>query len=244
MTRLRHRPDLRELLDEPTVDRATLERNLQDIRRINRWLGWTRTMTRAVARELSRDARRPWSLLDVATGSADLPLAVARWARRRGEQPRLIALDLSAAVLSSAAAHLSAHGTVALVRGDALRLPFRDASIDVVTCALTLHHFTPTQAADLLRELARVTGGALVLSDLERGWTGYAGARLLWFVTRNPMTRHDAPVSVLRAYTAAELRALARAAGLTGARVTRQFPMRLALTWGRAEAHAGSRPGD
>lgn len=244
MTWLRHRAGLRELLDEPTVDRATLERNLQDLRRINRWLGWTRTMTRAVARELARDARRPWSLLDVATGSADLPLAVARWAARRGEQPRLIALDLSAAVLSAAAAYLGGHGTVALARGDALRLPFRDASIDVVTCALTLHHFPPTQAVDLLRELGRVSGGALVLSDLERGWTAHAGARLLWFVTRNPMTRHDAPVSVLRAYTAAELRALAHAAGLDGARVSRQFPMRLTLTWRRAEACATRRPGD
>lgn len=244
MTRLRQRAGLRELLDEPTVDRATLERNLQDIRRLNRWLGWTGAMTRTVARELGRDAKHPWSLLDVATGSADLPLAVARWARWRGERPRLIALDRSAAVLASAAVHLGSCGTVTLVRGDALRLPFRDASIDVVTCALTLHHFSPAEAVDVLREMGRVTGGALLLGDLERGWAGYAGARLLWFVTRNPMTRHDAPVSVLRAYTAAEVRELAQAAGLTGARVTRQFPMRLTLIWRRAEAQSGSRPGD
>lgn len=244
MTRLRHREDLRELLDQPTVERATLEQNLRDIRRINRWLGWSRAMTRAVARELGCDVNGAWSLLDVATGSADLPLAVARWAHRRGARPRLIGLDLTAAVLVSAAAHLGARRAVALVRGDALRLPFRDASIDLVTCALTLHHFAPREAVDLLRELARVTRRAVVLSDLERGWAGYAGARLLRFATRNPMTRHDAPASVLRAYTAAELRALAQAAGLTGARVRRQFPMRLTLTWRRAEASPESRSGD
>jgi hypothetical protein len=72
---------------------------------------------------------------------------------------------------------------------------------------------------------------ALVVSDLERCWPGYLGARLLARALRNPMTRHDAPASVRRAYAPAELRRLAAAAGLRGARVARRFPFRLVLVW-------------
>ena len=45
------------------------------------------------------------------------------------------------------------------------------------------------------------------------------------------MTHHDAPISVLRAYTAEELRRLAAEAGLCGARVVRRFPFRIVLVW-------------
>lgn len=232
--RLAHRADLRELLDDAPALGHELEQNLRDIRRINRWLGWNRATVRELGRQLCACDGARWSLIDVATGSGDLPLAIERWAFRRGHQPLIVANDLSEAVLVSAARQVGRGHRVALLRADGLRLPLRDASIDVVTCALALHHFAPAGAIELLRELGRVTRRALVLSDLERCWSGYIGARLLGLLTRNRMTRHDAPVSVRRAYTAPELRTLARAAGLAGARVCRRFPARLVLTWRRA----------
>lgn len=228
-TRLAHRPDLRELLDAPEPDPVTLERNLRDIRRINRLLGWTGAPRRELATVTGGPGWDRFTLLDVATGSADIPLALARWARQQGKDARIVAGDLHAGVLATAARQVA--GAIALVRFDALRAPFPDRAVDVVTCSLALHHFAPTDAVALLGELGRVTRRALIVSDLERSWPGYLAARLLTLFLRNRMTHHDAPVSVLRAYTAGELRALARAAGLHGARVSRHFPFRLALTW-------------
>ena len=230
-TRLAHRPNLTELLDAPSPDPATLGRNLGDIRLINRALGWTA----AVVRELSvLTARHNWpafTLLDVATGSADIPLAVLRWARRRNLRIAALAGDLNAAVLAVAARQAAHDPDLALVRFDALRAPFADRAVDVVTCSLTLHHFAPPDAVALLRELGRVARRALIVGDLERSWPAYLAARLLVVALRNRMTHHDAPVSVLRAYTAEELHRLAAEAGLHGARVTRRFPFRLELVW-------------
>ncbi|MDP9373698.1 MAG: methyltransferase domain-containing protein, partial [Chloroflexota bacterium] len=148
---------------------------------------------------------------------------------------RALAGDLSREVLAAARGQVGARATdagpVALLCFDALRAPFADRSVDVVTCSLALHHFPPDAARTVLRELGRVTRRALIVSDLERCWPGYLGARLLAAILRNPMTHHDAPVSVLRAYTAPELRRLAAEAGLTGARVVRRFPFRLVLVW-------------
>jgi ubiquinone/menaquinone biosynthesis C-methylase UbiE len=110
-------------------------------------------------------------------------------------------------------------------------LPFPDRSVDLVTCSLALHHLGPEEAVAALRELGRVTRQSLIVSDLARGRLAYLGARLLAIPFRNPLTRHDAAVSVLRAYTCAELDALARAAGLEGASVRARFPFRLTLNW-------------
>ena len=73
--------------------------------------------------------------------------------------------------------------------------------------------------------------GARSFSELERAWPNYLGAKLLaatlWH--RNPATRHDAPVSVRRAFTTAELLDIARDAGCRDARVFRHFFYRLVL---------------
>ncbi|MGN6674564.1 MAG: methyltransferase domain-containing protein [Thermomicrobiales bacterium] len=231
-TSLRHRPDLTELLDAPAPDQGTLGANLRDIRLINRWLGWTGAMAREAGAVMARLQLREATLLDVATGSGDIPLAVARQGARRGLAIHAIGGDISRSVLAAARAVTP----LDLVCFDAAHAPFADASMDIVTCSLALHHFPPDAAVTVLRELGRITRRALIVSDLERSWPGYLGARLLVTLLRNPMTHHDAPVSVLRAYTRAELRALAHTAGLTGARVTSRFPFRLLLEWPSGQA--------
>jgi hypothetical protein len=63
--------------------------------------------------------------------------------------------------------------------------------------------------------MARVARDAVVINDLDRGWRWLAGAWLMTrLLTRNKYTRHDAPLSVRRAYTADEVVGLARRAGL------------------------------
>ena len=60
------------------------------------------------------------------------------------------------------------------------------------------------------------------MNDLIRSRPAYW---LVWLATRlwarSRMSRHDGPLSVLRAYTPAELLALARQAGVAGIRIIR-----------------------
>jgi len=229
---LRARDDaIRELLDGPVHDTQMLAQNLRDIRRINRLLGWTRTASAAVLALATTAGRHDFTLLDVATGSADIPRAIARRARHAHRQVAITAVDASPHVLSIAARHCANEPAIRLDRQNALALSYPDQRFDIALCTLALHHFSPNDAVTVLRELYRVAAVGIVVCDLERSWPAYAGARLLTSILmRNPLTRHDAPASVRRAYRRDELRALAAHAGLPHVQITPRFPFRLILT--------------
>ena len=228
--------DVREWLDEPEIQTEALRRNLRDLRRINSMLGWKQLAVRAVARTVRASGLRSVTLLDVASGSADIPLATCRWARQAGMPVRIVATDVSPGVVAAARAYLAGAPDVTVEEQNALALTFPDMSFDIALCTLALHHFAPGDAVTLLRELGRVARHTLVF-DLERSPLAYVGALLL---TRLPgmhaMTRHDAPASVRRAYTAPELRGLAWRAGLRDAKISVRFPFRLALEAGEFRA--------
>lgn len=222
-----------ELLDRlgDAAHATELAGNLRDIRRANRWLGGTRAVLSALAPLLAaHDRAEPVTILDVATGSADIPVAVSEWAERDGRDVRIVASDLQPAVLAVARA-AERPERIFIQRADARDLPFPDRAFDIVTLSLALHHFDQRDAPRVLQEMSRVGRRALIVNDLERSRPGLAGAWLFGHLaTTNRMTRNDAPLSVRRAYTRAEALALAHTAGWHGAHVRSVVPCRYLLT--------------
>ena len=220
-------------MDAPDVDPHELRGALDHVAQVNRWLGGRRALLRHLPWALAGGGGR---ILDVGTGSADLPLAAAGWGRRHRHALRITAVDLHAATLRVARERTLRHPEVQVARADGLALPFRDGAFDAAILSMTLHHMDGPDLTAILAELGRAArGGRVLVGELERSLPNYLGARLMAATVwrRNPVTRHDGPVSVLRAFTAEELVELARAAGLRRPTVHRHFFYRLVL---RAEA--------
>lgn len=216
------RSDASELLDAIDHDPDELAANFRDIRRVNRLLGGTSTVLRHLPTLLARaPAGRTVTVLDLATGAADIPLAIHRWATKRGLPVSIVASDASDEILAIAREQIAGGRAITLARYDARAVPLPDRSVDVVLCSLSLHHFGPDDAVRVLREMDRLARVGFILNDLRRSRPGYvaawAAARL---TTRNRLTRNDAPLSVLRAYTPAELDGLLCRAGVAGATIS------------------------
>jgi len=206
-----------ELLDGPLDDEAALRGNLRDLTRLNRWLGGTRASRRALDRLLS-GRTVPHTVLDVGTGAADIPLALLGAASRSGGRLHVTGVDSRQEVLDAARAvdpRIDRTPDLVLALSDGRLLPWPDRSFDVVHASLLVHHLEPPDALAFLREAARIARLGVVVNDLVRARRHLFVARLLLpLVTRNRFTRHDAPLSVRRAYTRMELRALLAGAAL------------------------------
>ena len=191
--------------------------NLADLVRINRWFGGHRVIRQSFER---MEPPERFTVLDVGAASGDNGRAI----RAGFPGARVTSLDLQPRNLALADAPR--------VVGDAFALPFAPASFDYVFCSLFLHHFEDAAVVELLRAFARLARRGVIVTDLER----HALAAAFLPATRRlfgwqHITLHDGPISVRAAFTACELRELARQAGLLRADVRRHLPwFRLSLT--------------
>ena len=84
-----------ELMDGADYTAAELIENLADLRRVNRYLGGQRALTRHLFPMIEAAGLRRVRLLDVGAGSADIPAQIVSWARSRGIEVEFVALDLN-----------------------------------------------------------------------------------------------------------------------------------------------------
>jgi len=214
------RIDVSELIDDANQPYADLRASMRDVRRVNRFLGGTSAAARQTGRWLRAERAvsqtgRTITFLDVATGTCDIPEAVLYQARRAGVNVRIAGLDYSAPILRCARERVADKTDLRLLRADAFRLPFADASFDYVLCSLAFHHFSPEQCVTALHEMERVARRGWLVNDLRRAWSAWALIRIVMALAgANRLTHHDAPASVLRAYTPAEMLEMARQIGL------------------------------
>lgn len=214
---MRRLADTPELLDGPLDDLVALAANLRDLRRINRLLGGTRLSRQALG-ALVGQRTEPLTLLDVGTGAADIPASLVTRPLPDGPRLTVTAIDSRAEVLAAAIAgraDLASLDGLHLAIGDGRALQDPDGSHDVVHASLVLHHLEPDDAIRFLGEMSRVARLGVIVNDLARSRLAWMGAWLLGHVlTGNRLTRHDAPLSVRRAYTPQEMRSLMTEAGL------------------------------
>ena len=210
----RHRSYEPEIMDDLHHSASEFADAYRELEIINRRLGGIR----AIERFLPTAKENPELLiLDVAAGACDISEALIR-----KRACRIVVLDLNARGLKLAAKALP-------VVGDALDLPFRDGVFDVVMASLFFHHLSNDDCVRVLRQMWRIARRRVIVNDLNRAGLAYFSIRLLTrFFSKSRMVRHDAPLSVRRAFRSSELSEIARRAEIP-ARVYRSFPYRLVL---------------
>ena len=225
LTPLERDADAVEMMDRPSSF-GELAGAFRAITQLNRFFGGRRLTLRHVGRLLAAlPADKLVTVLDVGAGAADIPVALVRWARRAGRRIRVLALDRDGVTLTYARGYAAAYPEITTVQGDALALPVRPGSVDVVISAMTLHHLQPEEAVRYLAEIDAASRIGWLVNDLVRGRVAH---RLVWAATRvfsrNAMARHDGPLSILRSYTPPEVVALCEKAGLFDVTVV-HYPM-------------------
>lgn len=215
-----------ELLDDPEVSPALMNRSMSDVARANVLFGGRRAAI-AELRPVLQGLGRTASLLDVGTGCGDIPAAAKLVARRLGLNLWTVGFDLSLPLVSE-----NRESNDVVARGDALRLPFKDKSVDVVMASQMLHHFQFDDAVAVVLEMNRVARERAIISDLRRSVFAAAGIWAASFpLGFHPVSRHDGVVSVMRGFVPDELTKIVKTAAGIEPDVRHRLGFRLTASW-------------
>ncbi len=214
-------------MDDETVDYDTFRGCLRDLAKVNvvtlahrPTLAWLE----ALRRTGRLDVGRPVEIVDAGSGYGDLLRAIERWAKRHGVAVRLTGVDLNP---WSAKAAAEAGGDIVWATGDVLAY---EGACDLVVSSLFTHHLTEDQNVGFLQWTERTANIGWFVNDLHRHLFPFYGFRLLaWVMRWHPFVGHDGPISIARAFTAADWRGLLARADVSGAQVLWRFPFRLCV---------------
>jgi ubiquinone/menaquinone biosynthesis C-methylase UbiE len=223
-----------EWMDEADVDPEELRQSLEFIRRVNSLLGYTRA-TLSHLKRFSRSWKKGEriDILDLATGSADIPRAILKWAAKEGHHVRIVGVDRHPVTVREAEEG-GRDERLSIVQGDVFNLPFEAGSFDYVLTAMFLHHLDDAEVVRVLRTMGEVARRGVVVADLLRHYRAYAWVSLLTRFSI-PMVRHDARVSVGQAFIKKEVIRLRDEAGINFAQYYRHFGHRFVLSGEKAD---------
>lgn len=223
-----------ELLDEDAGTPREIADSLADLRTINRYFGGVHTMKELLLKVARSRQLGKLSWLDVGGGRGDLAVLAGQSLSQDGIELQPVMLDrelshLAAASSANGFAASSKNGSYPLVGGDALALPFKENSFDVVGSCLFIHHLEPQQVVQFVNEGLRVARHAVLINDLVRHPLHVALAYAGYTFYRSRITRHDSVASVRRAYTTAEIKEMLGRTSASRVDVATYFPFRMGV---------------
>jgi SAM-dependent methyltransferase len=198
-------------MDRPQPISPELFSDLRNLRALNRYFGSYRLIRHFLRRWLRpNDNLR---ILDLATGSGDIPRLVVEFGRTIGAKIEIDAVDFQPSTIEIARQLSGGFPEIRYHCADILQFG-QERSYAIVLCSLALHHFSEDKAMALLRRCRALSQEKVLVPDLCRGWFAKVGVDLLTATSfREPMTRNDARASAARAFSFQELDRLARDAG-------------------------------
>jgi len=219
-----------EIMDDPSLPTEDHLLALKGLARLNRASGIEPSMFRRIRRFLHDRPDRRLRVLDVASGSGDVPIAWVRRANREGWKLDLTLLDNRQTACDEQQRRAREMGvTVRSIERDCLANPL-PTGFDVVTCSLFFHHLENTQVFKLLQAMQVASCGGLVLCDLERSRVNLELVRIASrLLTTSPVVHYDAITSVRAAFTVNEFNTLASSALGRPFQIRRVFPCRFVL---------------
>jgi len=214
-----------ELLDSDAGTPREIQDSLADLRTINRYFGGLHTMTELLSDVASNRQLKKLSWLDVAGGNGELTNFASESLRSQG-------IEVQPVLLDRMPSHLN--GRYPAVAGDALALPFKENSFDVVGSCLFVHHLEPPDVVRFVNEALRVARHAVLINDLIRHRLHVALAYAGFALYRSRLTRHDAVASVRRAFTVEEIKTMLQQTEAVKVEIKTFLPFRMgAIAWKR-----------
>ena len=213
-----------EILDGADLDPREVALSLADLCTVNRLFGGIRTSEKLFRRVLAATRLSEFSVLDIGSGTGDVPLAIADRLRRDN-------ITMAVTLFDQHENHLprlnGADPLLHTMTGDALHLPFVENWFDVVSTSLFTHHLEPDQVRQFAKQALRTARHAVIINDLVRSPMHYFLLNFWRPFFRTRVSYLDGRTSVRRAYTPDEMEDML--SGLGRVEISRHFFYRMGV---------------
>lgn len=226
-----------EMMDRGAVGFEDFHKHLRELEIVNVCTLAYRPTLHWLKKALSGDkSRQPVSILDIGSGGGGMLQKIWKWARRSGRKTNLTGVDLNPWSKKSAERVTPPDAPIQYETCDIFSFD-PDRHVDFIISSLFTHHLTDNEVVKFLRWMDRHATQGWFINDLHRHPLPFFlirhATRLLGF---GPMVQHDGPISVARAFTAADWRRLVAEAGIPGERIRINwfFPFRYCVAGRKA----------
>ncbi|MBX3709965.1 MAG: methyltransferase domain-containing protein [Gammaproteobacteria bacterium] len=215
----KHRSDKKEIMDDFLLQSDELKKNLDELDIYNRWLGGKQVLISSlnyIYRAYPNHFKNKKIIIgDLGCGSGDLLRAMDKWVQRKKISAELIGVDANQFMINYGIEKSSAHQNIQYKMLDIFSNEFAKIQFDIICLNNICHHFNDEEFIHLLKQLAKQTQLAIIVNDLHRHWFSYFAIKGITTVLPfSYLSRHDGPLSVLRAFTKQELVHILREAHL------------------------------
>ncbi len=200
-----------EFLDRPDCDPALAAASYRFMELVNSHFGGIRLVRRFLAAEtVGRRVVTPLRILDIGSGSCDIPCALSQWARTRDLPLHFTCLDMADQAVDMARRQLARarDSSMTLLQEDVFTHEPAEP-YDCAVASMCCHHFSDAKILAFIQRLRGFVRDSVLINDLRRSPMAALAARLLLAGTCAPAgVRHDALLSIRRGFRVHELRSL------------------------------------
>jgi len=206
----------KELMDDFSLRDKKIYRAYKELHTINKFLGGNSVTAEGIQYFKKRINDR-LKILDVGGGISDILYDL----KNSDADVSVYSLDLNRFACNYQK-QLSSNNKV--ICADALKLPVKDRSFDLIHSSLFLHHLNDNEIILLLRNLIQIVTGGIIINDLRRNVLAYTGIRILTIIfSKSKFVKYDGPLSVRRSFTKQELKNLFVKAGIDNYIIRRKW---------------------
>ncbi|MFO7963923.1 MAG: methyltransferase type 12 [Desulfobacterales bacterium] len=197
-----------EGMDHPEFRRISAEQSFRFIGFVNRFLGGTRIVRRFVSSQIARTPEdRILRILDIGSGSCDIPISVCRWAEKKGHSIHFTCVENGRHAFRIGSEKVAGTNLPIEMIQDDIFNHFPEKAYDCAVGSMFFHHLSEAGILELVQRLRAFVRTSLLINDLCRNVLGYFGCRLLvWPLPK--CVEHDALLSVRKSFKTAEMHEL------------------------------------
>lgn len=222
------RSSAEEIMDDLHCSGEVLHQTLWELENINYLLGGNQVTLNGLNQlledvPLSKDLH----IVDLGCGGGDILKLIRRLLDLKKFTGTLTGIDANPNVIKFATNNTPTSYRIQYESLNIFSEDFRARKFDIVTGTLFFHHFTTEQLVAFFKQLKNQASVGLIINDIHRHWFSYYSIKWLTQIfSRSRMVRHDAPLSVLRAFSKDELQGILEQSGIINFRIKWRWAFR------------------